>query len=216
MSGGGFRNDGDGTVNLANVQIIDNALGIDTNGDTRGVGGGFYNNGAFVNISGNSIISGNRAEDGGGFYSDTGGSVVTITGTDVSKVQIINNVARVRGGAFRTTGNTNVHLEHVDITGNAAEIQRGGAIYADGARIIGANVKINDNHAGSLGRTGDEQGGGLWLDGFAHLELADSEIKGQPYRGAMAEASTPPVPPSPSPAPPCRTTSPSTAVAAFS
>jgi autotransporter-associated beta strand protein/predicted outer membrane repeat protein len=177
-SGAGFSNDSDGQVNLISVTLTNNLLPSDTNGDTRGVGGGFYNNGAFVNISGSTVISGNRAEDGAGFYSDTTGSVVTISGTDISKVQIINNVARVRGGAFRTTGNTIVNLEHVDITGNAAEIQRGGAIYADGARIIGSNVKINDNHAGSLGRSGDEEAGGLWLDGNAHLELTDSEVKG--------------------------------------
>ncbi len=160
------------------MTLTNNVLPTDTNGDTRGVGGGFYNNGAFVNISGSTLISGHRAEDGAGFYSDTAGSVVTIAGTSTAKVQIIDNVARVRGGAFRSTGGTTVNLEHVDITGNSAEIQRGGAIYADGARMIGSNIKINNNHAGSLARSGDEQGGGLWLDGFARLELTDSEIKG--------------------------------------
>ena len=177
-SGAGFSNDSDGRVDLISVTLTNNVLPTDSDGNTRGVGGGFYNNGAFVNISGSTLISGHRAEDGAGFYSDTAGSVVTITGTDATKVQITNNTARVRGGAFRSTGNTTVNLAYTDIMGNKAEIQRGGAIYADGARIIGSNVRINNNHAGSVARSGDEQGGGLWLDGFARLELSDSEIMG--------------------------------------
>ncbi|MBL9153841.1 MAG: LEPR-XLL domain-containing protein [Verrucomicrobiales bacterium] len=179
MAGGGFYSGGDGIVMLANVRILNNILPSDSDGNTRGAGGGFFNaDGSTVDITGASVISGNRAEDGGGFYNTSTGSIVRMTGTTGTPVIVTDNTARVRGGAFRTTGDTEIHLEHVEITHNDAETQRGGGFYADGAFLVGSHVKINNNIAGSAGRTGDEQGGGFWLDTYSKVELTDSEING--------------------------------------
>ncbi|MCB1087105.1 MAG: hypothetical protein KDM63_08670, partial [Verrucomicrobiae bacterium] len=178
-SGGGFYSGGDGTVTLADVQIINNVLPSDSDTNTRGVGGGFYNlDGSTVTITGASLLSGNRAEDGGAFYNTSTGGTVILTGSDGAPVQITNNTARVRGGGFRTTGDTEMFMQYVEITNNSADIQRGGGFYADGAFIVGSNVKINNNIAGSAGRSGDEQGGGFWLDTFGKVILTDSEIIG--------------------------------------
>jgi fibronectin-binding autotransporter adhesin len=176
--GGGFRNEADGTVTLTDVQITNNSLGIDTNGNIRGVGGGFYNNGGFVTINGDSKITGNYAEDGGGFYSDSTGSMVTITGTAANRIELSDNKALVRGGGFRSTGNTIVQLSYVDIVGNKTETQRGGGFYGDGAQVIGDHVRISGNVTGTQGRSGDEQGGGFWTDGSGVVSLKSSEISG--------------------------------------
>lgn len=179
LQGGGFYNSGDGTVTLHDTRLLNHVLPSDSNGNTRGAGGGFYNvDGSSVLITGASLLSGNRAEDGGAFYNTSTGGLVRITGDDAAPVVIRDNSARVRGGAFRTTGDTEVHLTHVEITANTADIQRGGGFYADGALVVGTHVDLTDNIAGSAGRSGDEQGGGFWLDGYGKVELTDSTVTG--------------------------------------
>lgn len=174
--GGGFRNEADGVVTLADVQLTNNSLGNDNAGNIRGAGGGFYNNGAFVTISGDTKITGNYAEDGGGFYSDTGGGKVTVAGSAANRIEINDNKARVRGGGFRTTASTVVELSYVDVISNEAEIQRGGGFYNDGGQVLGEYVRINANETGTAGRSGDEQGGAFWVDTSGLVSLKSSEI----------------------------------------
>ncbi|MDF1811863.1 MAG: choice-of-anchor Q domain-containing protein, partial [Verrucomicrobiales bacterium] len=177
--GAGFASFGDGNVNLTDVTISGNKTGIDTGDILRGSGGGFYNqDGSTVNISGDSQIIGNHAQEGGAFYNTSTGSTVEITGTTGNAIEIGTqtdpNVARVRGGGFRSTGNTNVNLSYVDISFNTAEGERGGGIYADGAHIVGDNVSITNNAAIDTG--GSREGGGLFLSGNGLTELTDSTI----------------------------------------
>jgi hypothetical protein len=176
--GGGFWNSGDSVADLTDVIISNNFTGPDSGGTrTRGLGGGFYNTeGSTVNIDGDSQLTGNRAEDGGAFYNSSTGSTVNITGTPAEFIEIDGNTVRVRGGGFRSTGNTTVDLDYVDVTNNTTDVQRGGGFYADGARVIGNNVRINNNSTGTDGRTNDEQGGGFWLDGNGRVELTDSQV----------------------------------------
>ncbi|MHC5112544.1 MAG: beta strand repeat-containing protein, partial [Planctomycetota bacterium] len=187
--GGGFWNSGDAVASFHNVVMSNNIAGRDTPlGDTgtpgesagtrlRGVGGAFYNtDGSAVHITGDSQLINNQAEDGGAFYNTSTGGLVTITGAIGNAIEISNNVARVRGGGFRSTGNTTVNLSYVDITNNSTDVQRGGGFYADGARIVGDNVRINNNNTGNDGRSGDEQGGGFWLSSNGAVTLTDSEI----------------------------------------
>ena len=178
--GGGFWNAGDSVANLTDVTISDNTLGLDTNGNVRGAGGGFGNaDGSTVNIDGASSIVRNQGEDGGGFYNTSTGSTVNITGTAAAAVVIGGsaadaNVARTRGGGFRSTGNTIVNLDYVDISHNIAQGERGGGVYADGAQISGSNVTITNNEAIDTG--GSRQGGGLFLSGNGATSLTDSLI----------------------------------------
>ena len=181
--GGGFWNGGDGDVNLTDTVISDNYTGPDSGGTrTRGIGGGFWNtDGSTVNIDGDSQIIRNRAEDGGGFYNTSSGGTVNITGTAANPIEIGGsgadaNTARVRGGGFRSTGNTYTNLDHVNVSWNTTDVQRGGGFYADGATIVGNNVSIANNSTGTDGRSGDEQGGGFWVDGNGTTTLTDSEV----------------------------------------
>ncbi|MDF1813217.1 MAG: autotransporter-associated beta strand repeat-containing protein, partial [Verrucomicrobiales bacterium] len=176
-SGGGFSNQGDGITNLENVIISNNFTGSDSGGTRiRGVGGGFYNlDGSTVNIKGNSAITGNRAEDGGGFYSSSTGGTVNIIGSDTNSIEIENNSARVRGGGFRSTDYTFVNLSYVSITGNVAETERGGAFYVNGATVAGDHVTLTQNE--TLGTSGSRQGGAGWISSYSAVSFTDSVIK---------------------------------------
>jgi predicted outer membrane repeat protein len=153
--GGGIQNQASATLDLDNVNIINNT--------TTGQQGGGINieaNSGAVTIN-QTVISGNTAYGGGGIYS---ASSFTFTNGAV-----VNNTANTASGGgigaydfFSTTTLKNVTISGNTALGSGAD---GGGIYNQ-SELIFNNVTIVNNSA-------DDQGGGL-LDGRTTTIITNS------------------------------------------
>ncbi len=134
--------------------------------EAAAVGGGLYNSTGdpeakvTVNVSGNAVISDNKAKNGGGIGNSGKGTTVTVS----ENVQIKGNIAASAtdlnagdGGGIYNYGNSINHpvlnLNGVTISGNSA--RRGGGIYVSYCELTATDVTITDNTA--------EFGGGVHL-----------------------------------------------------
>lgn len=172
--GGGFYNLSGGTVNLTDVSITGNqaegrgggfytdrgTVNIDGSTDSRTDntitgnrqvenstnrgGGAIYvsNQGAVVNIA-DATIKDNRSNDqGGGIHSISGGRA------NLSNVEVSGNESRNQGGGIYVQSDQGiVTLDHVDLIGNASEVNHGGAINTNG-RIYADTVLLQNNRTG--------------------------------------------------------------------
>ena len=136
---------GGGTVDGTNVDFTNNKV---TGGS---VGGGFWVNEDgdvdFTNVS----LTGNVANEGGGFFVSDGnytGSTVTLTTATIN-----NNTATVRGGGFRNASlHATVTINGGTIDGNVANNEHGGGYYNNG-RVELTNVDVTNNQVLDLDNT---------------------------------------------------------------
>ena len=189
-SGGGIEV-GDGSVTLNNVTIEDNVvdaagsgnpaegggLGISGDNDPQvTITGGMVNNntashnggglssieGSILNISGGTIIEGNRAqgaadgEGGGGFFV---GGVLNLTGATVR-----NNVADTHGGGLLVAPHGRAYLSGCIVDSNTAGEEGGGAWISNRGLLILRNASMVSNNTAS-GAATDQGGGGIFNDG---------------------------------------------------
>ncbi len=170
--GGAFWNSAGGTLTIRNNALIfsNTALGDDADNG----GGGVFNNGGVVNISG-SEIENNFADgengSGGGIFNATGGTVT------VTSSSIINNVASRAGGGIEDASVSgapiaaiSIVLTDVILQGNNAGVQDdgngGGSLFTSpgnggGLHVSGAgNVMITGGLVSN--NIAAREGGGLW------------------------------------------------------
>lgn len=107
-------------------------------------GGGIYTHGSAVTIE-NSKISGNTALNpdrgyGGGFYCNSAGAVIKITGGSISDNQAYGN-----GGGISTK--SAITAMDMTISGNTVTNGSGGGMYAEGAIDVSGDAKIIENNA---------------------------------------------------------------------
>ncbi|WP_317586738.1 Cna B-type domain-containing protein [Trueperella bernardiae] len=134
------------------------------NGDYKGVGGGLFQSGGMLNISGATFTKNVSTGSGGAIYTE-GDTKVDIAGADISS----NSAAR-SGGGVAFNGTTKAVIHAAVLSGNTSNgFWGGGAMYSDTkAEVTIYNGLIRDNviKPGFLIQAGNHpvsaQGGGVW------------------------------------------------------
>ena len=152
------------------------------------------NQGATLNISGNCIISGNKASHGGGISQEAGECSLTLNGAGI---QITNNEAHGHqvnisdSGVHSVTNNPGngggIFIEKGTVTMNGAKIKNnnasghggGASLYVN--RIHGRKTSVNIK-GGEISNNSAQYGGGI--DVYANYQsLTDTYDKNDPYTG---------------------------------
>ena len=137
---GGGINITTGWMIIKNGQVYFNVA--ENSGVVANHGGGVnIDGGAAVSVTQQSVISGNRADDGGGGFSIIDGTLAFESGS------VISNTAKYGGGFFVST-NLTVTVVSSNVITNEAEIDGGGA-YIDGGAVLFINSRLLGNRVGS-------------------------------------------------------------------
>ncbi len=161
-SGGGIYNQGDGhdgdnKLTIANSTLSDNSA---DGGSSSSGGGGLYDRGGTVSISGSTFSGNTAAQSGGGIFSNAG--ALTIMDSTLS-----NNTlggAGAGGGVYENGGTLTV--TNSTVAGNSAG-GVGAGIGENAGTLTAVNCTIAENTEPS---TGDGLGGGLNVGGTATLD----------------------------------------------
>ena len=136
MNGGDIYNFGLGTLTINGGSI--------TNGDSDLSGGGIYNEGAILNLSGSAVKDNMATDDGGGIWNS--GEL------NLNGILVQANSAAQNGGGIYSIGSTT--LDGSEVSQNAAD--SGAGIYND---VLGTLDVKNDSHVDSNVAVHD--GGGI-------------------------------------------------------
>lgn len=200
--GGGFWN-GSGVMTIVDTKIDGNtASGSDAMVAGASGGGGIYNEGGTVDISGIAEITNNIADGA----QSTGGGILNAAGTfTATGVSITANESNRAGGGIETNGSGPVTLIDVNLDGNMTGVVtgtgapgNGGALHVSGDSAItitggtvSANVAVNEggalwNGAGTMSLTqvmidgntasGADGGGGLYNNANGTINLQNSTV----------------------------------------
>lgn len=122
-----------------------NGNGVGAAGSGRG--GAIYNNGGILTLN-NLVITGNRANLGGGTNSAGSGSVITINNSVIS-----NNTSTSSGGGMQNFSNSMLIVNNSTINGNTSgSATGGGGIQANGmVKITNSTITLNNASGGSGG-----------------------------------------------------------------
>lgn len=134
------------------------------NGDYKGVGGGLYQSGGTLNISGATFTENVSTGSGGAIY--TGGD----TKVDIAGAEITSNTAARSGGGISFGGTTKAVIHAAVLSDNTSQgFWGGGAMYSDTkTEVTIYNGLIRDNVIepgfliGANNRPISAQGGGVW------------------------------------------------------
>ncbi|MDP9834701.1 Cna B-type domain-containing protein [Gleimia europaea] len=134
------------------------------NGDYKGVGGGLYQSGGTLNISGATFTENVSTGSGGAIYTEGD------TKVDIAGAEITSNSAARSGGGISFGGTTKAVIHAAVLSDNTSEgFWGGGAMYSDTkAEVTIYNGLIRDNviEPGFLIQAGNHpvsaQGGGVW------------------------------------------------------
>lgn len=134
------------------------------NGDYKGVGGGLYQSGGTLNISGATFTENVSTGSGGAIYTEGD------TKVDISGAEITSNSARTSGGGVAFNGTTKAVIHAAVLSGNTSNgFWGGGAMYSDTKAevtiyngLIRGNVIKPAYLVGIGGKTISAQGGGVW------------------------------------------------------
>lgn len=132
------------------------------NNTATGEGGGidYYFYGG--HILADSVIEGNTAEEGGGFFTDDEPTIF------LERVTIANNTANDGGGIHgELNGTSLIELLNVTLSGNEA-LARGGAIYTQNPLFINYSTLVDNGAVTS--------GGGVYLDSNAPVVIQNSIV----------------------------------------
>lgn len=189
--GGGIHVSGNNSAQIKHVNIVDsvifgnNAVGFSTG---NGFGGGIYcaGSGSHVYINGETEISNNYAENGGGIAAENGCQVRVSSGIDVStssvKRGVMNNNAFINGGGVYLNNNARLDLDptytngqygtHISrtkpatIAFNTATL-KGGGVYAEfNSYLTAKDALIHANSA--------VDGGGVYLTTGSNMDTSFS------------------------------------------
>ncbi|MCC8029683.1 MAG: hypothetical protein LIO75_07815 [Lachnospiraceae bacterium] len=195
-SSGGIYNSSTGTVDIKDGTITGNGVGTNA--------GGIYTAGT-VNISGNTVISGNRAYSGAS-YGGAGGGIYMVSGTVTltgDGVEISDNEAMWGGGIYMSSSTTDFptlnidgaviadNLTHISIVragaGGGIYVSNGATVNMTSGTISGNQVTLDDDvdldSASSILlaslKTGG-YGGGIYVAGAGSANSMVSEAEGVP------------------------------------
>ena len=162
QSGGGIFLEGDGADPPITTKVTDSAFTSNRATGSSGSGGGFYNEGGTVSMSG-CTLSGNIATAaGGGIFANAG--ALTIIDSTLSGNSVTNSSGQ--GGGLMANGGT-LNITNSTVAGNSAGNVGAGIDESEGT-LKAVNCTIADNTEPS---TGSGFGGGLNVDqGTATLD----------------------------------------------
>ncbi|WP_055445843.1 choice-of-anchor Q domain-containing protein [Lacinutrix mariniflava] len=181
--GGGLWN-GSGIMTVSN-HAVDGNTASGNDGTTPGAagGGGIYNEGGTLNLSGSTSIVNNVADGA----QSTGGGILNAAGTlNADGIIIMDNTANRAGGGIETNGGGAVTLTNVSLNSNDAGIVTGA-----GAPGNGGGLHVSGNSAITLTggtvnmNTAASEGGGLW-NGMGTLTIDGTTIDANTASGATA------------------------------
>lgn len=128
------------TVNIDNINLLDN--------DANSGAGIFATNSAIVEVS-NSLISQNRASDGGGGAYSINNASVKLIDTTISK-----NTASGSGGGVIVNSDGYLSVERTALLGNSSDLGFGDALSLQTGHIEVSNSTISNNEAAIGGGIG--------------------------------------------------------------
>ncbi|WP_452225865.1 choice-of-anchor Q domain-containing protein [Lacinutrix cladophorae] len=181
--GGGLWN-GSGVMTIVDHTIDGNtASGNDIVTAGAAGGGGIYNEGGILDVSGATAITNNVADGA----QSTGGGILNAAGTLMADgISIMNNTSNRAGGGIETNGGGTVILNNVSLNSNDTGIVtgtgapgNGGGLHVSGnspVTVIGGTVNMN---------TAASEGGGLW-NGMGVLTVDGATIDSNIASGATA------------------------------
>jgi len=158
-----------GAIHAWNARVVlDDWVGIGGDADTANHaaenGGGVYLEGSQAQLVVAdpdvilNLIANTAGEDGGGLYVTDAAQAMLVGGLDPifgERLLVFNNVANSggsnwgRGGAMAAADGASIHAQSVYMYGNQAF--DGGAVALDQASLSGSDVRIQYNHAASVG-----------------------------------------------------------------
>ena len=177
-SEGGALWNGTGTMTIVSSKIIENIAYGD---DADNGGGGIFNNGGTLDISGTANINQNMAAG----ISGSGGGILSTSGmVNVNDMNMISNKANRAGGGIEIIDGTML-IRDSEITNNRfvkANPGNGGGIHVTGianVHLIGGNV--NGNQA-------PNEGGGLWNQKGSTMDIEYTWVINNDAYGNKAQA----------------------------
>lgn len=184
-----------------------------TKGDVEGDGGGIFNDGGTLTLTGStisySISNGSLGSTGGGIYNNNG--TLTLIGSTISICRARSGTGMGYGGGIYNLNGTVSLTDGSTIADNTAELGAGAGIYNDGGTVILNNSTVRDNvtngHGGGIYSFNGAAtitdstvinnfavwyGGGIYNDGGT-MTLTDSTIDGNTadvYGGGLSNWGT--------------------------
>lgn len=153
-----------------NLTVVDSVINSNTT-FAGGMGGGIYFEGfGDVVIYGDTLISQNEADNGGGLYFKDANATIVVGPNPLFDSGIRSNKARVNGGGIYTNASI------LEITGGTKDIQSIGTVGLSGRNylLLGNTADSDNNSSGN--------GGGIFADFFSQLTLnAISIINNQAF-----------------------------------
>ena len=171
--GGGFWN-GSGVMTIVNTVIDANtASGSDAAVAGAAGGGGIFNEGGTVDISGTASVTNNIADGA----QSTGGGILNAAGTlTANGTTITGNQSNRAGGGIETNGSGPVTLTDVTLDANQTGVVTGTGAPGNGGGIhVSGDSAVTITGGTSNGNTAANEGGALW-NGSGVMTIVDTTI----------------------------------------
>ncbi|HVM15008.1 MAG TPA: hypothetical protein VM287_11875 [Egibacteraceae bacterium] len=163
--GGGLWNSATGTMDVRHSRVNGN---VASGGDADQGGGGLYNDGGLLTVSGGQV-KGNAADGAAG----SGGGILNNEGTlVVSSTVIAGNSAKRAGGGIEAVAGT-TELDRVRLAGNntGPAPGNGGGLHLTGAGAVTVTNSV------VVGNTATAEGGGLWNSATGTMTVTHTVIR---------------------------------------
>ncbi len=178
--GGGLWN-GSGTMSVIDHTVDANtASGNDTEVAGAAGGGGIFNEGGTLDLSGSTAITNNIADGA----QSTGGGILNAAGTMTANgISITGNSSNRAGGGIETNGDSSVELTDVNLDNNIT-----GAVTGAGAPGNGGGLHVSGPAPVTItggtvnGNVAAKEGGGLW-NNQGVLTISGTTISGNDAQG---------------------------------
>ncbi len=164
----------DGNTTSGNDAMVAGAAG----------GGGIYNEGGTLDLSGSTMITNNVADGA----QSTGGGILNAAGTlKADGITIMDNTSNRAGGGIETNGGGAVTLNNVILNSNDTGVVTGAGAPGNGGGLhVSGNSTINVTGGTVNMNTAASEGGGLW-HGTGTLTVDATTINGNTASGAGAD-----------------------------
>ncbi|MFC5195364.1 beta strand repeat-containing protein [Bizionia hallyeonensis] len=182
--GGGLWN-GSGVMTVVNHTIDGNtASGNDAMTAGAAGGGGIYNEGGTLDLSGSTIIINNSADGA----QSTGGGILNAAGTlTANGITIMDNQSNRAGGGIETNGGGAVMLTNVNLNSNDTGVVTGAGAPGNGGALHVSGNSTVDVTGGTVNmNTAASEGGGLW-NGSGIMTVAGTTLDSNMALGANAD-----------------------------
>ena len=173
--GGGLWN-GSGVMTVSNHIIDGNtASGNDMTVAGAAGGGGIYNEGGTLDLSGTTTITNNVADGA----QSTGGGILNAAGTlTANGITIMDNTSNRAGGGIESNGGGTVTLTNVNLSSNDTGVVTGAGAPGNGGgmHISGTSGTVDITQSTVSSNTAANEGGGLWNQNGVTMTVTTSTI----------------------------------------